>query len=151
LQGRCTEVWRSELPPGQEQGLSQKMGCPCSLCAQLHRLVSEGPKTQDGSLTCSGGQSPPRWSPLLWQGRCLDICSPKRGSFQESVLLLPIPEACLFCNLHSHLHRVVSEGPGRQDDSLTYSRCQNPPRWPLLLWPGMIIFSQSILSQQQQQ
>jgi hypothetical protein len=73
---------------GLKQGLSQKMGCLCSLCSHLHRLVSKGPKTHEGSLTCSGGLSPPRWSPLLLQGRCLDVCSLKQGSVPEAVLLL---------------------------------------------------------------
>jgi hypothetical protein len=62
-----------------KQGLSQKMCCLCSLHAHLHRLVSEGHGTQDGSLTCSGGQSPPGQIPLLWWGRCPDIWSPKWG------------------------------------------------------------------------
>jgi hypothetical protein len=42
-----------------KQGLSQKMCCFCSLHAHLHRLVSEGHRTQDDSLTCSGSQRPP--------------------------------------------------------------------------------------------
>ena len=73
---------------GPKQGLFQKMCCLCSLCAHLHRLFSEGPRTQDGSLTCSGSQSPPRWSLLLWQGRCPDVWSLKLGSVPASVLLL---------------------------------------------------------------
>jgi hypothetical protein len=76
-----------------KQGLSQNMCCLFSLCSHLHRLASEGPRKQDGSLTCSGGQSPPNWSPLLWQGRCLDFWSPKWGSVPEAVVLLPVPEA----------------------------------------------------------
>jgi hypothetical protein len=73
-----------------------KQACPrnglplqsaCSLHSE-HRLVSEGPKTQDGSLTCSGGQSPPGRPPLLWRGRCPDVCSLKQGSVPEAVLLL---------------------------------------------------------------
>ena len=44
---------------GPVQGLSQKLCYLCSLHAHLHRLVSEGHRTPDGSLTCSGVQSPP--------------------------------------------------------------------------------------------
>ena len=45
----------------------------CSSRADLCRLISEGPRIQDGSLTCSGSQSLTRWTPLLWQGKCLDV------------------------------------------------------------------------------
>ena len=58
---------------GPKQGLSQKKCCLCSLHAHLQRLVSEGHGTQDGSLTCSVGQSPPGQTPLLWRGMCLDV------------------------------------------------------------------------------
>jgi hypothetical protein len=57
---------------GPKWGLSQKLCCFCSLRAHLCRLVSEGPGTQDDSLNCSSGQSPPRQPPLLWWGRCVD-------------------------------------------------------------------------------
>jgi hypothetical protein len=82
------------------------MCCLCSLHAHLHRLVSEGQGTQDGSLACSGGQSPPGQTPLLWRGRCPDVWSLKRGLSQK---------LCHFCSLHSHLCRLVPEGPGTQD------------------------------------
>ena len=78
---------------GLKQGLSQKMCCLCSLHAHLHRLVSKGPGTQDGSLTCSASQSLPRWPPLFWPRRCPDVWRPKWGSVPESVLLLPVSEA----------------------------------------------------------
>jgi hypothetical protein len=68
---------------GPKQGLSQKMCCLCSLQAYPHRLFSEGHGTQDGSLTCSGSQSPPGQTPLLWRGRCLDVWSLKRGLSQK--------------------------------------------------------------------
>jgi hypothetical protein len=68
------------------------MCCLCSLQAHLHRLVSEEHWTQDGSLTCSGGQSPPRQTTLLWQNRCPDVWSLKRGSVPVAVLLLLVPE-----------------------------------------------------------
>ena len=52
-----------------------------------------GTRTQDGSLTCSGGHSPPRRPPLLWWGTCLKVWSLKWGTVSEAVSLLPIPEA----------------------------------------------------------
>jgi hypothetical protein len=98
---------------GPKQGLSQKMCCLCSLHGHLHRLVSKGQETQDGSLTCSGSQSPPGQTPLLWRGRCPDVWSLKRGLSQK---------LCRFCRLHSHLGRLDSEGSGTQDGSLTCSK-----------------------------
>ena len=73
---------------GMKPHLSQKMCCLCSLHAHLHRLVSEGCGTQDDSLICSGYQSPPGLTLLLWRGRCLDVWSPKQGLFQKAVSLL---------------------------------------------------------------
>jgi hypothetical protein len=76
-QGRCPDVW------SPKQSLSQKLCCFClsynlyCFCSQhshLLRLVSEGLRTQDGSLTCSSSQSPPRQTPVLWQVRCPDVC-----------------------------------------------------------------------------
>jgi hypothetical protein len=64
---------------GPNQGLSQKMVCLCSLCAHLHRLVSEGPKTQDSLLTCSEVQSLPGQPPLLWRGQCLMSAAQNRS------------------------------------------------------------------------
>ena len=78
-----------------KQGLSQKMCCLCSLHTHLYRLVSEGPGTHYGSLTCSGAQSPHRW-----QGRCPDVWSLKWGLSQK---------LCGFCSPHSHLYRLVSQ------------------------------------------
>jgi hypothetical protein len=89
--------------------LSQKLCCFCSLHSPLCRLVSEGPGTQSVSFTCSGSQSPPRQAPLLWQGRFPDVWSLKQGLCQK---------LCCFCSPNSHLHRLVSEGPGTQDGSL---------------------------------
>jgi hypothetical protein len=97
---------------GPKQGLSQKMCCLCSLRAHLRRLFSEGCGTEDGSLTWSGGQSLPGQTPLFWWGSCLGDWSPKRDKSQK---------LCCFCSPHSHLCRLVSEGPGTQDGSLTCS------------------------------
>ena len=58
---------------GPKGSLSQKLCCFCSLPALLCRLVSAGPRIEDGSLTCSGGQSPPWRPPLLWSGKCTDV------------------------------------------------------------------------------
>jgi hypothetical protein len=71
----------------KQEGLSQ-MCCLHSPRADLCRLVSKGAWTQDGSLTCSGTHSPTRQTPLLWQGRCPDVWSPRRGSVPEAVSLL---------------------------------------------------------------
>ena len=78
---------------GPKQGLSLKMCCLCSPRTHLRRLVPKGPRTQDGSLTFSVSQRQPRRTPLLFRGRCPDICSPKQGSVPEAVSLLPVPEA----------------------------------------------------------
>jgi hypothetical protein len=69
------------------------MFCRCSLHSHLHRLVFEAPRTQVGSLTCSGSPSPTRKAPLLWQGRCLDVCIPKMGLSKK---------LCHFCRLLAH-------------------------------------------------
>jgi hypothetical protein len=74
---------------GLKQGMSQKMCCLCSLSTHLHRLVSKGLRTQDGSLTCSSGHSPPRWSPFLWQGSCPCLLV-FRQSWQVQLCLLNI-------------------------------------------------------------
>jgi hypothetical protein len=107
---------------GLKQGLAQKMCCLCSLHAHLHSLVSEGHGTQDGSLTRSGGQRPPRQTTLIWRGKCPDVWSLKRGLSQK---------LCCFCSPHSHLCRLVSEG-------------FRDPRWlPHMLWkspPGQTPF-----------
>jgi hypothetical protein len=74
--------------------LSQKLCCFCIQLAHppqsidLHRLFSDGLVRQDGSFTCSGDQNPPRWPPLLWWGRYLEVFSPKQGLSQK---------LCLFC------------------------------------------------------
>ena len=90
---------------GPIQGLSQKMCCLCSLCAHLHRQVSEGCGPKMAPSSSLAGKVP----------RYLE---PETGSVSEAVSLLPVPEALFFfCSLHSHLSRLVSEGPGTQDGS----------------------------------
>ena len=70
-------------------------------------MVSEGPGKQDGSLTCSGDQSPPRRPPLLWLGRCLDVCSPKQSLSQKLCCFCLSQKLCCFC-LSQKLFRFCS-------------------------------------------
>jgi hypothetical protein len=97
------------------------MCCLCSLHAYLHSLVSEGHGTQDGSLICSVGQSPPVQTPLLWWGRCPDVWGLKWGLSQKLCGFCLSQKLCCFCSLHSHLRRLDSEGSRTQDGSLTCS------------------------------
>ena len=106
---------------GPKQGLSQKMCCLCSLYAHLNRLVSERHGTQDCSLTCSGHRSPSWRTPLLWRESCPDVWSLKQGLYQKPCCFCLSHNLCCFYSLHSHLCRVVSEGSGTQDGSLTCS------------------------------
>jgi hypothetical protein len=79
----------------------------CSLWADLHRLVSEGPETQDGSITCSERALPCRH--LSSGGEGTQMTRARNGAL------------CCFCSLCSHLNSLVSEGPRTQDVSLTCS------------------------------
>jgi hypothetical protein len=136
----CTEVWVLTCflaeDEGSKQGPSQKMCCLCSLSAHLHRLVFERPGTQDSLLTYSDSQSPPRWPPLFCRGRCPDVWSLKRDLSQNLCYFCLSQRLCSFCSQHSHLCKLVSEGPGTQDGSFTCSGSQSPPRQPFLLWQG---------------
>jgi hypothetical protein len=74
--------------------------------------------------------SRPATSPLVGKvPRCLE---PETGSVPEAVLLLQ--SARLPSAPRADLHRLVSEGPGTQDSSLTCSDSQRPPGQPLVLW-----------------
>jgi hypothetical protein len=68
---------------GQKQDLSQKMCCFCSLCANLHRQVSEGPGTKVAPSPAPAGRALSRQTPLLCQGRCPDVWSSKLGLSQK--------------------------------------------------------------------
>jgi hypothetical protein len=127
-------LWRGRCPDicSPKQGLFQKLCHFCSPNSHLHTLVSEGPGTQDGSLSSSGVQSPPRRPPLFWRGRCQDVWNPKRGLSQQLCHFCLFQKLCCFCSLHSHLSRLVSEGPRTQDGSLACSGGQSPPRQPPL-------------------
>jgi hypothetical protein len=118
LPGRCTDIWHSNLPPsedeGLKQGLSQKL-CwfplsqrLCSFCIQhshLNRLVSDRSWTRDGSPRCSskalmsGGGGVGRGtdtSPL--PGKVPGCLEPKTGLPQK---------LCGFCLLQKLLASVV--------------------------------------------
>ena len=96
-------------------GLSQKLCRFCSPHSHLCRFASEGFGTQNGSLTCSGSQSPSRRTPLLWRGRCLDVWSLKLGLSQKLCRFCLSQNLCSFCSQHSYLRRFGSEGPGTQE------------------------------------
>ena len=78
----------------------------------LHRLVSEGPGTHDGSLICSCSQSPPGRAPLLCQGKCPDIWSPKTGLSQKLCRYYMSQNLSCYCTLHSHLTEYSLRDPG---------------------------------------
>jgi hypothetical protein len=92
--------------------------------------------TQDGSLTCSGGQSPPGQTPLLWQGKCLDIWSLK-GVCPRSCVVSACPRSyvasvvctltCTDCSLRDPRHKMVPS-PALE--------VRPTPRWSPLLWQG---------------
>jgi hypothetical protein len=83
LQGRCTDIWHLDLPPGRrwrpETGLVPEAVSFCSPHSHLCKVVSEGYGNQDGSRQILPGW----WTPLLWQGMCLDVCSQKQGLPQK--------------------------------------------------------------------
>jgi hypothetical protein len=117
-----------------KQGLSQKLCLFCSLHSHMCRLVSEGPRAKDGSLTCSVSQCAPGQTPLLWRGRLLDVWSLKQDMSQSCVtsanhsLTLHCPRA--------DLGRLVSKRLRTQDGSLTFSGSQRPPGQTALHWQG---------------
>ena len=80
--------------------------------ADLHRLVSEGPGTHGGKLICSCSQSPSGTAPLLWQGKCLDVCSRKRGVSKKLCDYCLSQNLSCYCTLHSHLTEYSLRDPG---------------------------------------
>jgi hypothetical protein len=60
-------------------------------------------------------------TPLLWQGRCVDVWSPKWGLSWKLCLFCLYQKLCCFCSPHSHLCILVSDGSGTQDGSFTCS------------------------------
>jgi hypothetical protein len=100
---------------GPKLGLSQKLCCFClyqklcsfcSLHSYLHKLVSEGSGTQDGSPRCFEAE-PPRagCTPLLWWGRCPDVWRPKWGLPPKLCLFCLSQKLCSFCSLNTRLCR----------------------------------------------
>ena len=79
---------------------------------ELHRLVSEGPGTHDGSLICSCSQSPSGRTPLLWQGKCLDVWSWKRGVSKKLCDYCLSQNLTCCCTQHSHLTEYSLRDPG---------------------------------------
>jgi hypothetical protein len=91
----CTDIC-SDLPPGR-RWRPEKRHVPeavllwpvieavsfCSPHCYLHRLVSVGFGNQDAFPRCSCKALLAGQTPLLWQGRCLDIWSLKRGLSQK--------------------------------------------------------------------
>jgi hypothetical protein len=87
--GMDPQIWQSLDAPSFR--LSSKL-CLCNSfhgCfvptynSHLHRLISE-----DGGTKMAPPGAPAKplragWTPLLWQGRCLDIWNPKWGLFQK--------------------------------------------------------------------
>jgi hypothetical protein len=55
-----------------------------------------------------------RRAPLLWQGSCPDVWSPKMGPALDALWLPPEPEAVSFCSPHSHLCTLVLAGSGNR-------------------------------------
>jgi hypothetical protein len=111
------------------------MCCLCCLHAHLHRLVSKGHGTQDGSLTCCGGQSPPGQKPLLWQWRCLVVWSLKGVLSQKLCCFCLSQKLCRFCSPLTHPSQSVSWPAqtglcGIRDPRwLPHLLWKSPPRW----------------------
>jgi hypothetical protein len=117
---------------GAQMSGAQKGVCPRScvasaLClltfhglqADLCRLVSEGPGAQDGSLTCSGSQSPPGRH-LSSGGEAARISGVRNGVCPRSCVASAVCSLTLGSS-EADLCRLVSEGPRTQDGSLISS------------------------------
>jgi hypothetical protein len=85
--------------------------CFCSPHSHLRRQVSEGPGTQDGSLTCFSSQSPSGLagtSPL--EGKVPGYLETETGSAPEAVSLLPCsPSKMYFINPLDSYHHCLSQ------------------------------------------
>jgi hypothetical protein len=128
LQGRCTDIWLLDLPPGRrwrpetgpvsEAVLLLPVPEAVSFCnphSHLCRLVSEGSGNQYGSTRCSGKSLPggADTSPLAQKvPGCLE---PESWHAPEAVWLPCVPEVVSFYRSHSHLCRLFSEGSRHQD------------------------------------
>jgi hypothetical protein len=113
LQGRCTEVWRSDLPPDwrwrPETGPVPEDVLPLQ-CA--HSPAQTG----------LWGTQDTRWLPhLLWWSEPFQAATSLVGKVPRCLEPRGLSQKlCGFCSLHSHLCRLVSEGPGTQDGSLLF-------------------------------
>ena len=96
LQGRCTDIWSSDLPSGRrlrpetgpvpEAVLLRPVTEAVSFCSphsHLHRLVSEGSGNQDGSPRCSGKALLGRADTFPLAGKVPGCLEPKRGLSQK--------------------------------------------------------------------
>jgi hypothetical protein len=116
FQGRCTNIWHSDLPPGRrrrpEIGPVPEAVSFSSAYSHLCRLVLVESENQNVSCSCFGNSllGGADTSPLAVKvPRCLE---PEKGSASEALWLPPVPEAVSFCSPHSHLRRVVSVESG---------------------------------------
>ena len=100
LQGSCTDIWHSNLPPGRrwrpKTGLVPEAVNFCRLHSHLCRLVSVGSGNQDGSPRCSCKAFLGRVDTSPLAGKLLRCLEPEMGSAPEAVSLLPVPEAVKF-------------------------------------------------------
>ena len=94
LQGRCTEIWPSDLPPGRrlkpETGPVPEAVSFFSPHSHLCKLVSGGSRNQDSPPGAPAKPSQVGRTPLLWQGRCPDgwslkPCLPQKLRFLQSL------------------------------------------------------------------
>jgi hypothetical protein len=96
FQGRCTDIWRLDLPPcrneGPKQDLSQQLCC-FGLSQKLLASVVHTLTWADYFLRSPGTKMVPAdpgakasWAgrtPVLWQGRWSDVWTPKRAMPQK--------------------------------------------------------------------
>jgi hypothetical protein len=88
-------LWLLAEDKGPKGTLTQKLCLFCHPCALLCRLVSDGPRIQDGILTWSCCQSPHRRPTFLWKGTFGEFwssvlpharrCRPKMDPVQEAI------------------------------------------------------------------
>jgi hypothetical protein len=69
-------------------------------------------------------------TPLLWQGRFLDVWSWRRVLLQKLCHFCLSQKLCSFCSPHSHLRRLVSERSRNQNGS---PRCSGPVSFLLFI------------------